>query len=418
MEYHSIISSVEYIARTLECMVDEYLQQFHVVVVTGPRRAGKSTMLQQRYQSFNYTTLYGLDTRLFAREDSRGFLQVHAAPRIIDEIQYVPTLLPYLKELIDQTPEVYGQWILTGSQHCAMMTELQEALAGRVGVLSLLPLSMHEALARPAPVPTFTHWWERCVAGRHDALTTHSWTDFVLPSLYPEPFLQRHIANPAHWLDSYVQTVIDRDLKEYLSKRNIENFARCVQLLATRTGQQVNAAAIGKTLGVDTKTIQSWMTLLQKARIIFLLPPYHRNFGKRISKTPKLYFFDTGIVCHLCALTTAEQITRGPMAGALFENFVVSELCKVRDHHRLNATLYYWRAHGGVEMDVVVACVQRLYPIEIKLTGTPSSHHLKTFPTLRALSPTVVDEGLLISTRPDAAALPDHVRNLHWSAVG
>ncbi len=411
---------MRYHPRTLEKTLAVYLRQFPVVVLTGPRRAGKSTMLQHCLKRHRYVTLDALDTRRFAQEDPRGFLQRFSPPTVIDEIQYVPELFPYLKEQVDMFPRLKGQWVLTGSQHFAMMEGLQEALAGRAGLLSLLPFSVAEATGFPRMVWAFPveNWWKRAIAGELEARTQQHWAQFVLPTLYPEPFLSRKSMDPAAWVDSYIQTVIDRDLKSHIAARNHASFGKFVTLLASRVAQQTNAAALARDVGIDTKTAMGWLGLLLKARIIFELPPYYRNLGKRITKSPKIYFFDTGLACHLSGISTEEQLVRGPMAGALFENFVVSGFQKMFYHAGQSVPLFFWRSHEGLEVDIIIERGLKLFPIEIKMTGTPSSAHAEGLIRLRKLSDLFVPEGVLVTNRAMSVPIAGNVTSIHWSAIG
>ncbi|MDO9288844.1 MAG: ATP-binding protein [Thermodesulfovibrionales bacterium] len=328
---------------------------FPCIAVTGPRQSGKSTLLIHTLKGYKYVTLDDPITREQAISDPQLLLDTLGTKVIIDEIQLAPRILSYIKIRIDSARSVKGQFVFTGSQQFSLIKNLGDSLAGRIGLFDLLPFSLDEMLK----------------AASHKTVT-ESFVHAALRGLYPEPVTDMTI-KPERWFGSYVQTYLERDVRSIYNIGNLRDFQRFMQLLAGRVGQLLNLSSFASDLGVSVSTIKSWLSILEAGRIIYLLPPYYNNLGKRVTKAPKAYFLDIGLVCYLTGIRDKTHLLQGPLAGPLFENFCVQETVK----HFLNAgqrpPLYYLRTSNNLEVDLLIEkSYQELIPVEIKLSKTPT----------------------------------------------
>ena len=346
-----------YIHRLIEPVLSELLAQFPAVAVTGPRQSGKSTLLQHHLRDYRYLTLDDPVLREQALLDPNLFLDSAGDRTIIDEIQYAPGLLPYVKMRIDRDRQRRGRFVLTGSQQFQLIRGLGESLAGRVALLELLPFSVAEKGLSPGAA----------ALGRTDS----DWfVDACLRGSYPELAVAPEI-DSRRWYAAYVQTYLERDIRTIYDVGNLRDFQRCTQLLAARCGQVLHMSSLAGAIGVSVKTVKRWISILEACRILFLLPPYYNNLGKRITKAPKIYFTDCALVCYLTGVRTAETLMQGPLAGVLFENFCIQETLKVCFAAGRAARLYYLRTQNQLEVDLLVETEGRdLYPFEIKLSKT------------------------------------------------
>ena len=356
-----------YIPRSLEAVVRKAAAEFPAVVLIGPRQSGKTTMLAHLFgERIPMVSLESPDVRMAAANDPRGFLSFYPPPVILDEIQYVPELLPYIKEHIDAHRSQPGQYILTGSQNLLMMQQVSESLAGRTAVLKLLPLSRWE-LAR---MPERRLPWEAPPEASLPPQSSPDLWEQVLRGYYPEP-----ANNPDRdtrlWQASYVQTYLERDVRNLRDVGDLTLFQTFLRALAARSAQILNLSELARDVGVAVNTARDWLSVLEASFQVFLLRPYFANIGKRLVKSPKIYFIDTGILCYLVGLRDGAHAAAGPMGGAIFENLVVSDLYKIYTHRGEEPALYYWRTAAGAEVDVVIDVQGRLIPLEIKLSATP-----------------------------------------------
>lgn len=331
------------------------------VTLTGPRQSGKTTLCRAVFADHPYVSLEAPDVRSFAVDDPRAFLAQFPRGAIIDEVQRAPDLPSYLQGLIDADPTP-GQWILTGSQNFSLVESVNQSLAGRTAVHHLLPLSRGEAVR-------FPHHPEDL----DETLVTGG---------YPRIF-DRGL-DPPGWIGSYIATYIERDVRTLRNVGDLSGFARFVQLCAGRTAQLANLSSLASDCGISQPTAKAWLSILEASFVVFLLPSFHTNLRKRLVKMPKLHFYDTGLVCHLLGIRTAEQLHSHPLRGPIFETWVVSEITKQRTHHGLNRGLSFYRDRNGTEVDLVIEHPERLTLMEAKSAATPSTSFLTTARKVKA----------------------------------
>ena len=335
------------IKRTGEARLIKLAKTFRSVAVIGPRQSGKTTLCRSVFPQKHYVSLENPDTLEFAKGDPRGFLSQYTTGVILDEIQKAPHLFSYLQQVLDETKKK-GLFILTGSNNFLLQENITQTLAGRIAYLQLLPLSLQELKES-----------KKLKAG-------YSW--HILHGGYPEVVAKK--IDPADWYPGYLNTYAERDVRQLKNISNLSQFTKLLRLCAGRTGQILNMTSLANDCGIDQKTVTSWLGILQSSFIIYLLKPYHSNFNKRIIKSPKLYFYDTGVACSLLGITNAKQIATHAAKGSLFENMIISELLKERLNKGLQDNLYYWRDKTGNEVDVVIDNAGKLTAMELKAGET------------------------------------------------
>ena len=342
------------IQRIAKDKLKDLAAKFKAVAVTGARQTGKTTLVKQVFKGKPYLSLENPDTRNFALEDPRGFLESYPAGAILDEVQRAPILFSYLQEILDNT-KVKGLFILSGSNNFLLQQNISQTLAGRVGYINLLPFSISE-LAKVKLLPDDDD-------------------QIMLKGFYP-PIYDQEIP-PMDWCPNYVRTYIEKDVRQIKNITDLIVFERFIKLLAGRSGQELINSALAVETGVDVKTIQSWIGILESSFIIYLLKPHFKNFNKTIVKRPKVYFYDTALVCYLLGIRNVLQLKTHPLRGSVFEGMVVTELIKQRTNAGLPVNIYYWRDKTGHEIDVIIDNGNKLLPIEIKSGKTFNSEFFK-----------------------------------------
>ncbi|MFW5894195.1 MAG: ATP-binding protein [Verrucomicrobiota bacterium] len=338
-----------FLQRNLQKTLLAMANQFKAVAVTGPRQSGKTTLCREQFPRLPYVSLENPDERGRAERDPRGFLRRFPDGCILDEVQRVPDLFSYLQEVLDAERRP-GRYILTGSQQFGVMANISQSLAGRVGLLALLPFSaseLHSAQCLP-----------------------DSWTEALFRGGYP-PLYDQGI-DPGFWLNAYIATYVERDVRQIVNIQDASLFQRFLGLSAGNIGQLFNASRIGNDCGLNHGTVTKWFSILESSYIAFRLTPHHSNFRKRLVKTPKLYFWDTGLAIQLLGIEDPAQLQTHPLRGALFENWVIVELMKLRLNLGKRPNLYFWRNNTGLEVDVLADYAGRLLPVEIKSGETLS----------------------------------------------
>ncbi len=351
------------IQREAEKKLIQLAQSFKVVAVIGPRQSGKTTLVKKIFPEKEFISLENLDVRLYATEDPRGFLENLPNGAILDEIQRAPALFSYLQERIDNSTQK-GLFILTGSNNFLLQENIVQTLAGRVGYITLLPFTVNEL-------------------SKAD-MTHQADTDYIINGFYP-PIYDQNI-KASDWYPNYIKTYIERDVRQIKNINNLLIFEKFIQVLAGRTAQELNLNAISIEVGVDLKTIKSWIGILESSFIIYLLKAHHKNYKKTIVKRPKVYFYDVGLVCSLLRIKKLEHLENNPFKGALFETMVVIEIVKFYANKGVNPPLFYWRDKTGYEIDLIIDNYNKITPIEIKAGKTFMSNWFKNINYWKKLS--------------------------------
>lgn len=368
----------------------EAAQRYPAITVTGPRQSGKTTLVKAIFSEHIYVSLEAPDVRSFALEDPRGFLnQFDEKCVIFDEVQRVPELFSYLQGIID-AQDTPGRFILTGSQNFLLLKSISQTLAGRTAIFHLLPFSLEELEQRPGisleALSSLSSKREVASSGRN--LYQTIWEGF-----YPRVHDKKIPAQD--WLSNYYQTYLERDVRDLLQVGDLASFSRFVRLCAGRAGQLLNMSAIAVEAGITHSTARRWLSVLEISFVVFLLTPHYQNFNKRLTKSPKLYFWDTGLLCYLLSITDPKQLPMHASRGALFENFIIQELLKKAIHNGQAPKLAFWRDSSGHEIDGVLEHDSQLIPIEIKSSETFHKEYLQGIDYWNKLASKSKGQGIL-----------------------
>lgn len=340
------------IRREAESELLKLAKQFKAVAVIGPRQSGKTTLVRHVFREKPYVSLENPDIRRFAFDDPRGFLSQYKTGAVFDEIQRAPDLFSYLQQILDEGNKK-GRFILTGSNNFLLQENISQSLAGRIAYLYLLPFTVSELPDK----------------------YTDNLNDLIFKGFYP-PVYDQHI-DADKWYSNYIRTYIERDVRQIKNITDLNAFEKFLRLCAGRSGQLLNMHNLAIESGVDSKTIGSWIGILESSFIMYRLFPHHKNFNKRLVKMPKIYFYDTGLVCALLGIQNADQLNYHPLFGSLFENFVIGELMKLRFNKAKSNNFYFWRDNIGYEIDVIADTKEKLYPLEIKSGMTITDEFFK-----------------------------------------
>jgi predicted AAA+ superfamily ATPase len=379
--------------RHLSSTLERLAEVFPILGVTGPRQSGKTTLARALFADKPYVSLEDPIERAFALEDPRGFLARFKDGAVFDEAQRWPDLFSFLQGMVDEDRQP-GRFVLTGSQQFGLLAGVTQSLAGRVGLTRLLPLAMSE-------LP--------------DSAKAMGLDPLLWRGSYP--FLHAHDVPPVDWLSSYVATYLERDVRQVLNVQDLSVFQRFLRLCAGRTGQLLNSSALAGETGVSHSTARAWLSVLESSDLVFLLPPYHRNFGKRLVKTPKLYFLDSGLACWLLGIREPETLVLHPLRGALFETLIVSDFIKQRFNSGRPADVYFWRDNNGLEADLLFELDGGLQTIEIKSGSTPTSDYIRAGKRSTAFAPEEAAMPLLVYGG-DESYERNGVRLVSWRDFG
>ncbi|EKD45902.1 MAG: hypothetical protein ACD_69C00081G0002 [uncultured bacterium] len=361
------------IARSLEAKLKQLAKKMPAIAVIGPRQSGKTTLVRKVFPDKPYVSLEDLDVREFAETDPRGFLVQYRAGAIFDEVQRVPSLLSYLQTIIDERKN-NGRFILTGSHNYLLQQHVSQTLAGRVAMLTLLPLSIEELDQATAKAQTLEQ--------------------YLFSGCYPRIYDQK--LDPTKWYQDYIQTYIERDVRLIKNISDLHIFQKFIKLCAGRIGQILNLSSLANDCGITHNTAKAWLSVLESSYLVFLLQPHHKNFSKRLIKMPKLYFYDTGLACALLNITSLSQLKTHYLYGSLFESFVISELMKERFNTGLQSNCYYWRDRLGHEIDCILEHGEKLIPIEIKSGKTINPDYFKGIQYWTTLAKLSSNQGYIV----------------------
>jgi hypothetical protein len=395
------------INRFLENTLKKTAKKYPVVTVTGPRQSGKTTLAKHAFPEYTYISLEDPDNRSFAEEDPRGFLSEYDRYVIFDEIQRVPDLFSYIQTMVDEKP-INGRFILTGSQQFLLNEKISQSLAGRSALLRLLPFSLAELTGRK----TQNYWKSNAVDRTHPP--RKKLYNYIFNGFYPRIY-DKHL-DPRQWYRDYYETYATRDVRSLINVGDIKSFEQFLRLLAGRSGQLLNLSSLGNDSGVSHTTVKRWLSILEASYLIYILPPYFKNFRKRIIKSPKIYFLDPGLLCFLLRINNPKDIATHPQRGAIFETFIFTELYKSFSHQGLEPPLYFWRDRSGSEIDFLIDRGTKAMPIEAKAGKTVSSDYMKSIISWLTLPGNQQREGVLVYAG-DSFSKRQNIQILPWYAV-
>ncbi|MDY0344069.1 MAG: ATP-binding protein [Lentimicrobium sp.] len=360
-----------YLKREIEQEVLEMVGQYPVLTITGPRQSGKTTLVKHLFGYLPYYNFESPDTRRLVESDPRAFLQQNQKGAILDEIQNIPELISYLQQVVDENRDNL-KFILTGSNQFSLMDSVTQSLAGRTAIIKLLPLSLAEI-------------------GNSFNISTD---DLIFKGFYPGVY--SHNLSPHKAYRNYYETYIERDLHKLIKVKDLSQFQHFVRIFAGRVGNLVNLSAIAGEIGASVGTIKAWITILEASYIVYLLHPYSDNRGKRLIKSPKVYFYDVGLLSFLLGIEDTNQLSRDPLRGAIFENMIVMELMKMRFNKGLDTNMFFYRDSNHSEIDIVISRGRLLQPVEVKSSKTFHPDFLKQFTRFQKTLPDRIIDPLLI----------------------
>jgi uncharacterized protein len=356
-----------YIKRDIESILLKFAKQYPIVTITGPRQSGKTTLCRHAFPDKKYVSLENMDSREFAMTDPRGFLSKYSGGVIIDEVQRVPDLLSYIQGISDDH-QIKGEFILTGSSQFELSRSISQSLAGRTAIVKLFPFSFMEIY-------------------NSVEYSTDKLNEIIFKGFYPR--IHSDQLDPSDALSAYIETYVERDVRQIYEVKDLNLFRTFIKLVAARTGQLLNYSGIANDCGVSVPTVTNWISILEQSYIIFLLQPYHSNLKKRLTKSPKIYFYDVALCAHLNGATQKDHIGALPIRGSLFENFVIAEALKTNAHNNLKRQFYFYRDNNGKEVDLIMHKDLKILPYEIKSSQTYNTefiNNLKYFSELLKLN--------------------------------
>jgi len=397
------------IPRHLSPHILKYSMEYPILALVGSRQSGKTTLAKALFPSYKYISLENLDFRQQATEDPRGFFNDHGQYLILDEVQRVPELFPYLQELVD-THQDSAQYILTGSSQFLLLESITQSLAGRIVTFKLFPLTYTELYQYPADSN-----FESIFRIRHSNRTTidqASLYQMIYKGFYPR-IHDKHI-DSYKWYENYILTYVERDVRNLLKVKNLRLFSNFLKIVASQVGQLMNYANISNSIGLSIPTVKEWISILETSGLIYILPPYFENFSKRIVKTPKIYFVDTGILCHLLSIRSIEHLKTHPLLGSIFENFMISECFKRFYNLGEIPPLYFWRDQLGNEVDLLIHGGTSGFPIEFKLSQSYNSDFKKGIARWLSLETNPAESGFVVYCGEHAVQVHSSIPAAPW----
>lgn len=401
-------------SRTLSSTLKRAVKTFPAIVLTGPRQSGKTTILKDEFSStHDYVSFENPDIRNRVRQDPVTFINGIRRPVILDEIQYVPELLSYIKTSIDESRQP-GKWILTGSQNFVLMGNVSESLAGRAAILSLLPFSVAERLGQGKNSLTVDQLLSR--AKKQSSKIPYDLSEIILRGNYPE-IASKPIVDRQLWCGSYISTYLERDIRNIKQVGDLGQYEIFLRACAARTGQILDLSAISREIGVSFTTAKRWLSLLEAGYQVFLLRPYYKNIGKRLVKRPKIYFTDTGLVSYLLGINSPETLLSSPFMGPLFETLIVTDFWKRFLHHGQTPSMYYLRTQDDLEVDLIIENADKLDLIEIKSSATIKPDHASSLIKATHDLKEKIGKAMIISNSKDRFTVSGNIENVPASEI-
>lgn len=406
---------MKYKKRVLSNTIQRAIKTFPAIVVTGPRQSGKTTLYKMLFSNtHNFVSLENPDIRVRAKEDPVSFLNQYRPPVIIDKIQYLPELLSYIKTEIDSDRKP-GNWLFTGSQNFILMDNISQSLAGRIATLSLLPFSISELLNNAKNAKDYTNWLSN---KKNNSIVNNNllFSELILRGFYPEISANKKVDRKL-WCSSYITTYLERDIRSLTSIGDLSQFERFLIACAVRTGQILNLSDLARDIGISVPTAKRWLSLLETGHQIYLLYPYYKNIGKRIIKSPKIYFCDTAICSYLLGIHNRESLLGSPYLGNLFETMIVIDFLKRFLHFGDKPNMYYLRTRDGLEIDLVIEVAGYLYLYEIKSTMTILPKHAVSLKRMVNEFGTKVKEACIVSRSNENFMVLKPIFNYSWKNI-